>query len=506
MKSLLTNSNMKNVSSKFFLISFFLFFTINTQAQKKANILFILVDDFGYHDVSINGSKIYQTPNIDNLAKNSATFDNAYSSYPRCVPSRYGIMTGTYPVNEDHGDLSKVDPQKNFIKQFKSNGYSSFFVGKWHLGSDESSPVGFGYDQSFAAGDAGATDQQFYPFNTKRIAGAKGEKAPIEDVEKFAKEGDYLSDVLTRRTIAYIKENKKDKPFVGVLAFYAVHTPIEAKKADLERNQKEINAFDFGATPEYMKEGHAETKMRQDNAAYAGMVENVDENIGKLVQQLKDQGIYDNTIIVLTSDHGGLSTRGGKRDLATTNFPLRSGKGWLYEGGIRVPLVVHMPNSKPFVDKESIILGMDIFPTLTDLALGKQISGIDGKSFKNILLKKENWNGRTVYWNSYKARPTQTGDDKTSAIRKGNFKLLHFIESDKVELYNIKDDSAEQHDLASTMPEKKAELLALLNKWKKDYQIKMKVNHKSGGEEMSPKREAQKEAKRAERKATKKIE
>lgn len=479
-------------------------------AQKKPNVLFILVDDFGYHDISSNGSKIYQTPNIDMLAKNSVSFDNGYASYPRCVPSRYALMTGTYPVNENHGDLSKVAPEKNFIKEFKAEGYSSFFVGKWHLGSDESSPIGFGYDQSFAAGDAGATDQQFYPFNTKRVAGSKGEKSPIEDVEKFAKEGDYLSDVLTKRTITYIKENKKEKAFIGVLAFYAVHTPLEAKKVDLDRNQKQINDFDFGSTPEYIKEGHAETKMRQDNAKYAGMVENVDENVGKLIQQLKDQGIYDNTIIVLTSDHGGLSTRGGKREVATTNFPLRAGKGWLYEGGTKVPLMIHVPNTKPFVDKESIVLGMDIFPTLIDLALNKEISGIDGKSFRNIIKKKENWNDRTVYWNSYKARPTQTGDDKTSAVRKGEYKLLEFIESGKIELYNIKIDSGERNDLAATMPEKKAELLALLTKWKKDYQIKMKVNHKSGGEELSPKKdaqiEAQKAAKKAERRAAKKQE
>lgn len=477
-------------------------------AQKKPNILFVLVDDFGYHDISINGSKIYQTPNIDKLAKTSVNFENAYSSYPRCVPSRYALMTGTYPVNEDHGDLSKVAPEKNFIKQFKAAGYTSFFVGKWHLGSGASSPVGLGYDQSFAAGDAGATEQQFYPFNGKRVAGAKGEKAPVEDVEKYAKEGDYLSDVLTKRTIEYMKENKKDKPFIGVLSFYAVHTPIEAKKVDLERNQKEINAFNFGNTPEYVAEGHAETKMRQDNAAYAGMVENVDENVGKLIQSLKDQGLYDNTIIILTSDHGGLSTRGGKRELATTNSPLRAGKGWLYDGGIKVPFMVHLPNGKAFVDKESIVLGMDIFPTLTDLALNKQIEGVDGKSFKNVLLKKENWKDRTVFWNSYKARPTQTGDDKTSAVRKGDFKLLDFVESGKIELYNIKNDISEQHDLAATMPEKKAELLKLLNQWKADYQVKMKANHKQGqgedDDEMSPKQAAKKAERQAERKALKK--
>ena len=469
---------MKNLVFKITL-SCFLLSSINTvMGQTKPNILFIIVDDFGYHDISSNGSKIYQTPNIDKLSNNSVSFSNAYSCYPRCVPSRAGIMTGKYPVGEDKGNLGQIAEDKNFIKQFKTAGYNSFYVGKWHLGSDENSPKGFGFDQSFAAGDPGATESHFYPFNLKRIQGGKDEEAPVPDVEKYAREGDYLADVLTKRTIEYIKENKSGKPFIGVLATFAVHTPLEAKKVDIERNQKEIENFDFGTTPEWQKEGHAETKMRQDSPIYAGMVENMDENIGKLIQQLKDQGIYDNTIIVLTSDHGGLSTRGGKRIMATTNSPLRAGKGWLYEGGVRVPLLLHLPNAaKSFVDKESIVMGMDIFPTLVDLALNKKISGIDGKSFKNVLLKKEIWNQRTVYWNSYKARPTQTGDDKTSAIRVGDYKLLHFIETDKVELYNIKKDISEKNDLAAIMPDKKQEMLVLLNKWKEAENITMKPNH-----------------------------
>ncbi|MGL2987093.1 sulfatase [Flavobacterium sp. RSSA_27] len=470
-----------------------------TFAQKKPNVLFIIVDDFGYHDISKNGSKVYQTPNIDNLADNAFTFQNAYASYPRCVPSRYGIMTGTYPVNEDHGDLSTIPDTKNFIKQFKAQGYHSFYVGKWHLGSEGSSPTGIGFDESFAAGDAGGTDTHFYPFNLKRVPGSKGEKAPIEDVQNYAKEGDYLSDVLTKRTIEYIKATKKGTPFIGVLAYYAVHTPIEAKKADQERNKAEISKIDFGTTPEYVKEGNAETKMRQDDADYAGMVENTDENIGKLIQELKKNGLYDNTIIVLTSDHGGLSTRGGKRKLATTNAPLRAGKGWIYEGGIKVPFMIHMPNqAKAILDTESIVLGMDIFPTLVDLALDKQIEGIDGKSLKNVINKKEVWNNRTVYWNSYKARPTQTGDHKTSAIRVGDYKLLHFVETDKVELYNVKEDVSEKNDLAASMPEKKTEMLAQLNQWKKKYNVTMKPNKKDTSE-LTPKQLE----KKANRKASK---
>jgi len=482
--------------------------TIKAQDKKQPNVLFIIVDDWGYQDMSLHGSKLYQTPNADKLAKEGIEFQNAYSSYPRCVPSRYAIMTGTYPVNEDHGNLGAIKEEKNFIKKFKGAGYSSFYVGKWHLGSEESSPKGFGFDDSFAAGEAGGTASHFYPYNNGRIDGIKGEKAAIEDVTKYAHEGEFLSDVLTRRTIEYIKADK-NKPFIGVLAFYAVHTPIEAKPEDVERNQKEIDAKGLGTTPIYRPEGNAETRINQNDPTYAGLVENTDDNIGKLIQALKDNGLYENTIIVLTSDHGGLSTRGkNNRILPTSNEPYRAGKGWIYEGGIKVPLLFHFPKEvKAKVETESIILGMDIFPTLTDYVLKERINGIDGQSFKNVLKGKEKWNDRTVYWNSYKARPTQTGDDKTSAIRVGDYKLLHFVESDKVELYNVKEDISEKNDLSAKMPEKTAEMLALLNKWKEDKKVKMKANHKSGDEkELTPKQQAKKDAKKAERKAAKKAE
>lgn len=489
-------------------ISFFLIvsFTIHLSAQnkKQPNVLFIIVDDWGFKDMSAHGSQTYQTIHTDKLAKDGVDFQNAYASYPRCVPSRYAIMTGTYPVNEDKGNLGGVSEDKNFIKQFKKAGYSSFYVGKWHLGSDTSSPKGFGFDACFAAGEAGGTASHFYPFNTGREEGAKGEKAAIEDVTKYAKEGDFLSDVLTNRTIDYIKESK-NKPFVGVLAFYAVHTPIEAKPKDIERNKAEIANMKFGPTEEYVKEGNGQTHMWQNNPTYAGLVENTDENIGRLIQMLKDNGLYENTIIVLTSDHGGLSTRGkNNRIIPTSNAPYRAGKGWIYEGGIKVPLIVKIPNGKKRIDTESVVLGMDVFPTITDLALNKKIEGIDGQSFRKVLETKDKWKDRTVYWNSYKARPTQTGDSKTSAIRVGDYKLLHFIETDKVELYNVKDDISEKNDLAEIMPQKATELLNKLNKWKEEQKIQMKANHKSVDQkELSSKKIAKKEAKKANRKAEK---
>lgn len=454
------------------------FFVINyTSAQEKPNILMIIVDDFGYHDVSYNGSQIHQTPSIDKLAKNGIVFKNGYSSYPRCTPSRFGMFTGTYPVNENKGYLAGIPKQKNFIHQFNKAGYNTSYVGKWHIGHDESVPKGYGFKHSYGAGESGGTGSFFYPFNKDK--NGKPAKYVIPNVEEDSKEGDYLSDVLTDATIDFISSNSKKQPFFAVLAYYAVHTPIEAKKEYEERNKKEIAAFDYGDTPEYIKEGAGRRKMRQDDAAYAGMVENVDMNITRLIKHLEKIGVADNTLIVLTSDHGGLSNDGfkGERHLATTNLPFKAGKGWLYEGGIRVPFILNWKDKiKPTVEKESIVLGMDIIPTLLDVALNKKIEDIDGRSFKKVIEGKENWKNRTVFWHSRKARPHSTGDIKTSVVRSGDFKLVHFFEEGKLELYNLIEDEGELNDVSKEEPQKTIEMLKLLTDWKKEYLVPEKLN------------------------------
>ena len=312
-------------------ISTFLFFVAFGFSQQKPNILIIHTDDLGYHDLSFTGSQLYDTPEIDQLAKESVSFTNAYSSYPRCTPSRYGMITGTYPVNENKGYLGGIPEDKNFIKQFKKAGYNTSYVGKWHLGKGASAPNKYGFNHIYAAGEAGGVGSRFYPFNTQK--NGKPAKYNVPDVKEQGKEGDYISDMMTSETIKFIKQNPKDKPFLAVLAYYAVHTPIEAKPEDEARNKKQLKNINFGTTPEYIKEGEGRRKMRQDDAGYAGMVENVDENVGRLLQTLKDMNIDKNTIIVFSSDHGGLSNDGhkGERHLATTNLPLKAGKGHLYE-------------------------------------------------------------------------------------------------------------------------------------------------------------------------------
>lgn len=272
---------------------------------------------------------------------------------------------------------------------------------------------------------------------------------------------------MTNQAIKYLKQHDPSKPFMLMLSYYAVHQPIEAKINDIEHNRREIDTTDFGNQPRYIEEGTGRTKMRQDNPAYAAMVENLDSNIGKLLTHLKSIGIMENTVLVFSSDHGGLSNDGyNKRRLATSNFPLRAGKGWLYDGGIKVPLFIKWQDEfKPRIEDNSIVTLMDIFPTLLDATANIDL-GVDGKSMMPILYSKKKWKNRTVYWHSEKARPKSTGDTKSSAIRKGKYKLIHWFESNRIELYNMEKDPHEKYDLSNEKPKIRAALLASLNDWK----------------------------------------
>ena len=443
-------------------------------SEAKPNILIIHVDDLGFHDLSINGSQIYQTPNIDALAKQSVVFNNAYANYPRCVPSRYAMMTGNYPIQngnvpDDGFKMDGVADNKNFVKNIKNAGYQTAYFGKWHLGN-EASLKDFGYDFSFAAGHAGSPISFLYPFNVAKRGNGKSKKSPIPDVDAVSKEGDYLMDVMTNNVAKYIKNIDKNKPFMAMFSFYGVHQPLEAKEKDFKRNKEEIKNFDFGNQPEFIKEGTGRTKMRQNHPKYAAMVETMDENVGKLLQLLKDLNIDDNTIVLFSSDHGGLSNDGTKqRDLATSNYPLRAGKGWLYDGGIKVPLMVKWKgNFQPKIDNESLVMLMDVFPTVLDITANKSLN-TSGKSFLPILQNKEQWTDRTVFWHSSKARPVNTGDTKSSAIRKGNYKLINWYKESRTEMYNIATDPSERKDISKENSQLAEQLLKELNEWKSNF-------------------------------------
>jgi len=435
--------------------------------QQKPNIVFILIDDLGWMDLSCQGSKTYETPNIDKLADESVQFTNGYACHPRCVPSRYGILTGNYPakggVPEHKQHLE--DSEKTFAQFLDKAGYTSCYIGKWHLGSGENGPVGKGFTKSIAAGQAGSPRNYFAPYNATNGKPWKERKAPIVGLDDAPK-GEYLNDRLTTEAIKFIDENK-EKPFFLMMAHYAVHEPLQAPKELVARYQAKIDTITFAQDSDYIAEGTGRCKMKQDNAVYAAMVNNMDDNIGRLLDYLKANHLDENTIIIFTSDHGGLSNDGyNKRKLATSNLPLKAGKGWLYEGGVRVPIFIKWPGeSKPSIDEQTIVTGIDYFPTIAEIVTGEKVES-DGMSIVSAIKGKAITNRGPVYWYSPSARPKNTGDSNSIAIRDGDYKLIEWYETGHVELYNIKEDIGEQHNLASKMPEKTKELLQKLNNWK----------------------------------------
>lgn len=457
----------------------FIFFIIQQSVAQESNsklhpnILVVLIDDLGFHDISEYGSKIYETPQIDRLIGESYSFENAYAAYPRCLPSRFAMMTATYPVQEFNSDLSTTSQGDNFIKKFKNEGYDTYYIGKWHIGEKGNEPIDFGFDNSYAASGAGGTGSHFYPFNTRKNAiNPLGKVIPsIPDVEEDGNNGDYLFDLMTDELIHYIKNRDVSQPFFTIFSPYSVHTPFEAKAEDIEVNRKQIENFDFSNTPEYIKEGNGQTKMRQDNPVYAAMVENTDWNLGRILDAIKDAGIEDNTIVVFTSDHGGLSNSGSlNRKLATTNYPLRAGKGHLYEGGVRVPLMIKWPqylNHKK--DNKSIVSLMDLIPTLLDISIKENLEDVDGLSFKNVMNGKEMWDQRDFFFYEKMARPNATGDFPAIAMRSGKYKLIHFYNTDTYELYDLSKDESEQFNLIDKDESLSKSLIDKINKWEKQY-------------------------------------
>ncbi len=438
-------------------------------AQDKPNVILFLVDDLGYYDLSVTGSEFYETPNIDALAGEGMMFTNAYASHPRCVPSRYAIQTGKYPARGQvpGGKKSLTVEDRTIGEAFKDAGYTTFFAGKWHLGRNEKEwPQNQGYDYNVAGCAAGAPISYFYPYNVKKDVEDKSDHKRIVGLDEGV-EGEYLTDRLTDETIAFIKAHK-DEPFFAMLSHYGVHTPFQAKQEVIRKYRKKANDQGYEGPEVIQKDG--ETKVNQDNAVYAAMIESVDESLGNLVRALREAGIADNTVIVFTSDHGGLSNRGigNNRKLATSNLPLRAGKGHLLEGGIKVPFIVYWPGE---VEQGSVsgqvTINIDIYPTLLEIVgISDNNKEIDGVSLVPSLKGGESLE-RTVFWHSPLARPSSTGDWNSTSVRQGDYKLVDWYDRGKAELYDLGKDASEEHDLYGQMPEKANELMELIRDWRK---------------------------------------
>lgn len=442
------------------------------------NVVFFLVDDFGAHDVGYAGSRVYETPHIDRLAADATRFTQAYAAFPRCVPSRFAMMTGVHPSRaEGQGEvLTEMSPSHvTLAEALKAHGYATFFAGKWHLGKESAGfPSAQGFDVNIGGGSAGEPGTYFAPFTSPRgLAG-------LENIG--GQPGDYLTDRLTDEAIAFIR-SRAGQPFFVYLSHYAVHTPLQAKAADKERYERKIAGLTFDG-PAYVTGVDGRELRHQNNATYAAMVGSVDESLGRVVAALRELGLYERTVIIFTSDHGGLSNSGpqNQRALATSNLPLRAGKGHSYEGGIRVPAIVRWPGvTAPGSRADFPITGMDYYPSVLEM-LGLPLQPrdhVDGVSFAPGLRRGEGLNAeRDLFWYSDRGRRDSTGDLNCATIRRGPLKLLEFFNEGRVELYDLAQDPGETHNLADERPTEREALLAALRAWKAQMKVKDRPQQK----------------------------
>ncbi len=433
----------------------------------RPNIVLFLVDDFGQRDLSCYGSEFYETPNMDQLAAHGMRFTNGYSAYARCVPSRTGLLSGKYPCRieylarknkskEHHLPLSEV----TFGEALQGHGYQTCYIGKWHLGKKGGGPGEQGFDTVVHAGSAGATASFFYPFGV--------EKGNEVENPVVGKEGDYLNDLLTEQAIEYVQE-KNSKPFLLVLAHYAVHTPFESPDELTTHYKKKLRKSGVAVggkrqDEDLVTDRQGRTKTLQNNPVYAGMVHNTDASLGRVQQAIEDAGMGDNTIIILTSDHGGLSTCGleNNRPLATSNAPFRQGKGSIFEGGTRVPLIVKWPGHTQEGSVSDVqVTGTDIYPTLLEMAGAPSMPDqhVDGVSFVRAL-KGEQYQRPPMFWYKWMARPDSTGDTRALSLVDGSYKLIQWIDEDLVELFDLENDPGEKVNLAEQETEVTNKMLA----------------------------------------------
>ena len=437
-------------------------------ATERPNILFILVDDMGWRDLGCYGSTFYETPQIDRLASEGVRFTNAYAAGPVCSPTRASILTGKYPARlhltnwiggsqvpaayVEHLPLEEV----TIGEAFREEGYRTGYIGKWHLGDEpEYNPDKQGFEH--VVGNGGSMPRYFYPHRNFW----RQEEPPTIHLSG-GHEGQHLTDRLTDEALAFI-ETPSDEPFLLYLAYYAPHTPIEDKEELIEKYRKKAAALGLSPDPEFAPEpvGASTTRVAQNDPTYAAMIETLDTNIGRLLDKLDERDIAKNTIVVFVSDNGGLASYDAR---PTSNAPWRAGKAWLYEGGIRIPLIIRQPGNAARVCDESVI-STDLFPTILDLAdlpLHPD-QHKDGLTLAPLLLGTDKLDRDALYWHYPHEYPSNV---PASAIRKGEFKLLELFAEKRIELYNLKNDPGETRDLASKMPEKVQELYDNLNQWR----------------------------------------
>jgi arylsulfatase A-like enzyme/lysophospholipase L1-like esterase len=455
---------------------------VKNKAAAKPNIVFFLIDDMGWKDVGYNGSSFYETPNIDRLAKEGMQFTNAYAACPVCSPTRASIMTGKYPAGmkttdwfgapqpeaaakDKNWSTKKLLPasyienlpleEVTIAETLKANGYATFISGKWHLGESEKYwPENQGFDINKGGYSKGHPESYFSPYNNPRLT-----DGPI---------GEYLGDRVAAETVSFIEANKQ-QPFFAYVPFYEVHTPMQAKDSLIKKYQ--LKKERLGLKDEYItRTDGKKTRISQSLPVYAAMVESMDAAVGAILNKIKEAGLEKNTIVVFFSDNGGLSTSEGT---PTSNMPLRCGKGWLYEGGIREPAIIKYPKEiKAGTVSDVPIISNDFYPTLLQMAglplmPAQHTGGISlTKLFNNKKIERE-----ALYWH-YPHYGNQ-GGAPGAAIRMGKWKLIEWYENNTIEVFDLEKDLAEQNNVAAKFPDVKDKLLMMLHNWQKEQHAAM---------------------------------
>lgn len=457
-------------------------------APARPNVILILADDLGWTDLACYGSDFYETPHLDRLARDGMKFTQNYSACTVCSPTRAALMTGKYPARlhitdwipglmPDNPKLLVPDWTKflpltetTIADAFKSAGYRTGSIGKWHLGTEAYYPEQHGFDVNIAGTDKPAPPTYFAPWKIPTLTEGK--------------DGEYITDRLAGEAEKFI-EAAKDRPFFLYLPHFAVHTPIQGR-ADLVAKYRAR-----------LKPGLTHT-----NATYAAMIESLDTAVGRVRAKLDELKLADRTIVAFTSDNGGLITRG-----TTSNQPLRFGKASAYEGGVRVPLIVHWPGvTKPGSVSDTPTITMDLFPTLLEAAGLKPppatsptgASGRDGVSLVPLLRGTSKLTRTELFWHYPHHQHYQLGGATPySAIRSGDFKLIEFFNDLHVELYNLREDLGEARDLATAQPQRVAELRTRLQAWRKEVGAQMPMpnpNYNPAKPEYTPPPKAKKKA------------
>jgi len=413
---------------------------------EKPNIVLVVIDDMGWTDLGCQGSAYYESPNIDRLASEGVRFTDAYSSGPNCSPSRAALLTGNYPsrtgvttvLNKKVNEFALIEhprskslsaEQTTFADVLRGAGYKSISIGKWHLGKEKHSedPLGQGFNENVGGTQNGHPGSYHHPF------GKGAGRVPVE-----APEGSYLTDVLTDRALDFVRRHQ-DEPFCLYLPYYSVHTPIQPR-ADLMAKYEAKEPVG----------GHK-------NPGYAAMVEAVDEGVGRILALLDELELREETLVIVTSDNGGHSV--------TSNAPLRGRKGMLYEGGLRVPLIVRLPGvTDPGTTCAEPTLSMDIFPTLAKLAGASSEESVDGSDLMPLFAGEERLERDAIFWHF----PHYLAGRQTpaSAMRMGDWKLIETFETGDIELYELSSDIGEGENLAAIRPEKAAAMHSRLKAWR----------------------------------------